>query len=111
MSFEMKKEYLLKRINEEYNLLHKLSINNWGALSYVLNQARDKFFYSAPEVVDECFYVLKNYILLDEDIYNNGLKDNGLGLNIYGEPIKCILCDSLEHVQINCDKFSKKSIY
>ena len=52
MSFEMKKQYLLKRIDEEYNLLFSLSRYNLELL-YILGQVKDKFFYSAPEVVDE----------------------------------------------------------
>ena len=100
----MKKEYLLKRINEEYNLLISLSRDN-SELIYILSQAKDKFFYSAPEVVDECFSILKKIIYLDEDVYNKSdVKYNGLGLNIYGEKIRCLVCDSLEHVQINCNK-------
>ena len=109
MSFEMKKEYLLKRIDEEYNLLSSLSRNE-SELLYILGQAKNKFFYSAPEVVDECFSVLKNIIYLDEYIYNNGkLKYTGLGVNIYGKKIRCLLCNSLEHVQIDCDKLTRKN--
>lgn len=109
MSFEMKKQYLLKRIDEEYNLLFSLSRYNLELL-YILGQAKDKFFYSAPEVVDECFYILKKIILMDEDVYNKGyLKDFRLGLNIYGKPIRCLICDSLEHLQKDCDKLSIKN--
>jgi len=108
MSFEMKKQYLLKRINEEYNLLTSLSRKN-SELLYILSQAKDKFFYSAPEVVDGCFSILKNIISLDEHIYNNDVKYIGLGLNIYGKPIKCLVCDSLEHVQKDCNKLSRKN--
>jgi hypothetical protein len=112
MSFEMKKQYLLKRINEESNLLTSLSRKN-SELLYILSQAKDKFFYSAPEVVDECFSILKKIISLDEDIYNNEELKNtlGLGLNIYGKKIRCLVCDSLEHVQKDCNKLSRKNSY
>ena len=102
IGIEMKKQYLLKRIKDEYELLK--GCRRGSEISYILSQASEKFVYSAPEVVDECFNYLKNFIELDENFNkdDNGKKDIGLGLNIYGDPIKCYMCDSPDHVQKDC---------
>jgi len=65
---EMKKRYLVRRIGEE-NMLIK-SVPYDSEIRYVLKQAEDNFFYSAPEVVDYCFRILKGFIELDENEYN-----------------------------------------
>ena len=77
--FENKKKYLLKRIKEE-----------------------DNFYYSAPEVVDECFEFLKRIIDLNENFNKTNETSHKLGVNMYGDPIRCYVCDSLDHVQKDC---------
>ena len=66
---EMKKKYLIRRIGEENMLLKKVPYDS--EIRYVLKQAEDNFFYSAPEVIDYCFQILKKFIELDENEYNN----------------------------------------
>ena len=98
---EMKKKYLLKRIQDEYETLKNFT--NGSEISYILSQASENFVYSAPEVVDECFRYLKNFIVLDDNFHKDNVKkDTGLGLNIYGDKIKCYICESYDHVQKDC---------
>ena len=66
---EMKKKYLIRRIGEENMLLKNVPYDS--EIRYVLKQAEDNFFYSAPEVIDYCFQILKKFIELDENEYNN----------------------------------------
>jgi len=101
---EMKKKYLLKRIQDKNETLKNYTYVS--EIRYILSQASERFVYSAPEVVDGCFNYLKNFIELDENFNkdNSGKKDIGLGLNIYGDPIKCYICDSPDHVQKDCEK-------
>ncbi len=103
--FENKKKYLLKRIKEEYDFLKKMAnLNPFSELSYIINMSKDNFFYSAPEVVDECFEFLKRIIDLDENFNKTNEYPHKFGLNMYGDPIRCYVCDSLDHVQIDCTK-------
>jgi len=100
---EMKKKYLLKRIQDEYETLKNFTYGS--EISYILSQASENFVYSAPEVVDECFRYLKNFIVLDDNFHKDDVKkDTGLGLNIYGDKIKCYICESYDHVQKDCDQ-------
>lgn len=96
--FENKKEYLSKRIREEYDFLVKQPYDN--ELHYIINLCGESFFYSAPEVVDSCFNFLKRYIHLDDDFEIKSV-------NIYGNPIRCYNCDSFGHVQKDCDKIDE----
>jgi hypothetical protein len=97
IKFSNKKIYLLKRIREEFE---SLSSSNDSEIKYILGQAEEKFFYSAPEVVDECFYILNKFIDLDEDFDKHNFP---LRSNINGQPIRCFICDRLGHVQKDCD--------
>lgn len=100
---EMKKQYLLKRIKDEHETLKNFTYGS--EIGYILSQASEKFVYSAPEVVDACFNYLKNFIVLDDNFHKDGVqKDIGLGLNIYGDKIKCYICESYDHVQKDCEK-------
>jgi hypothetical protein len=102
--FENKKVYLLKRINEENVLLEKFRAESYdNELNYVLKQSRDRFFFSAPEIVDYCFDVLSKYLSLNRDLFENPpLKKNGMILNCYGEPIVCLKCKGRGHVSVSC---------
>lgn len=66
--FELKKLYLLKRIKDEYELLKGFRYQS--EIKYILSQASENFVYSAPEIVDECFNYLKNFIELDDNFLN-----------------------------------------
>ena len=66
---EMKKKYLVRRIAEENMLVKNFPYGS--EIRYVLKQAEDNFFYSAPEIIDYCFNILKEFIELDENEYNN----------------------------------------
>ena len=106
-NFMNKKIYLSNRIRDNRELLNTLKTDQnsiYDELRYVLSQSEEEFNYSAPEVVDYCFYILKDYIEVDGNVYNENLVESGvgLGLNIYGNPIKCFKCDSPEHVQKDC---------
>lgn len=100
-NFENKKIYLLTRINEERDNIEKHLERGYNSeFEYVLKQSRDRFFFSAPEIVDYCYYVLSNYISLDRDSYENSpiIKNR----NLKGEPIKCLKCDCIGHVYNSC---------
>jgi hypothetical protein len=99
--YEMKKRYLLKKISDSSIKLVKFPRHS--EVRYILKLAEENFIYSAPEVVDYAFHVLGNEINLSDFKYDDK-KSNGLGLNIYGEPIKCMICDSPDHVQKDCEK-------
>lgn len=114
----LKRQYLVKRIKESN--LSLLDYPHCSQMGYILKLAKDEFFFSAPEVVDDCFHTLKHVIELDEDLYQgleNKSEDKRLGLNCFGKPIRCFICHSFEHVQKDCDRkykgpdgsFTKKS--
>jgi hypothetical protein len=98
----LKRQYLVKRIKESN--LSLLDYPRCSQMGYILKLAKDEFFFTAPEVVDDCFHTLKHVIELDEDLYQ-GLENKSeyLGLNCFGKQIRCFICDSFEHVQKDCE--------
>ena len=63
----LKRQYLVKRIKESN--LSLLDYPHCSQMGYILKLAKDEFFFSAPEVVDDCFHTFKHVIELDEDLY------------------------------------------